>query len=439
MGLLTFKRGIHPPHGKHLSEHKEIEAYLPKGDLVFPMSQHIGAPCTPVVKKGDKVLVGQLIGEASSHVSSNVYSSVSGTVKNVTPMLTAGGTKVMSVIIENDNNYEEVAPTPHENFKNLSNSELLEIIKGAGIVGLGGACFPTHVKLNPPKECNIDTIIVNAAECEPYLTCDHQLMLQYSKDVTEGLEILAHMYPNAKIYLGIENNKADAITIMKAMLEPIQNIEVAELKTKYPQGAEKQLIYSVTKREVPTGKLPADVGCIVQNVATVVAIKKAVIDGKPLTDRIVTVTGGAVANPKNILVKLGTSLQELVDHCGGFKENPVKVISGGPLMGTSLFSLDIPATKGTSGVLCLSSAEAAISEEQNCIRCGKCVNACPMFLLPYKLNSLVLRRDYDSFEKLNGTSCIECGACSFSCPSKRNLTQSCKEGKKQVLARKNNK
>ena len=226
---------------------------------------------------------------------------------------------------------------------------------------------------------------------------------------------------------------------MKAMLEPIQNIEVAELKTKYPQGAEKQLIYSVTKREVPTGKLPADVGCIVQNVATVVAIKKAVIDGKPLTDRIVTVTGGAVANPKNILVKLGTSLQELVDHCGGFKENPVKVISGGPLMGTALFSLDIPATKGTSGVLCLSSAEAAISEEQNCIRCGKCVNACPMFLLPYKLNSLVLRRDYDSFEKLNGTSCIECGACSFSCPSKRNLTQSCKEGKKQVLARKNNK
>lgn len=439
MGLLTFKRGIHPPHNKHLSEHKEIEAYLPKGDLVFPMSQHIGDPCTPIVKKGDKVLVGQKIGEATSLISANVFSSVSGTVKNVAPMLTSGGKKVMSVIIENDNNYEEVAPTPHENFKALSNSELLEIIKDAGIVGLGGACFPTHVKLNPPKECSIDTIIVNAAECEPYLTCDHQLMLQYSKDVIEGLEILAHMFPNAKIYLGIENNKADAITIMKAMLEPIQNIEVAELKTKYPQGAEKQLIYSVTKREVPTGKLPSDIGCIVQNVATVVAIRKAVIEGKPLTDRIVTVTGGAISNPKNVLVKLGTNLQELIDYCGGFKENPVKVISGGPMMGTALFSLNVPAVKDTSGILCLSNNEATHSEELNCIRCGKCVNACPMFLLPYKLNALVLRRDYDGFEKLNGFSCIECGACSFSCPSKRNLTQSCKEGKKQVKASKKKK
>lgn len=434
MGLLTFKRGIHPPHRKHLSEHKEIETYLPKGDLVFPMSQHIGTPCTPLVKKGDKVLVGQKIGEASSLISANVISSVSGTVKNVTPMLTDGGKKVMSIIIENDNNYEEVVPTPHENFKSLSNDELLEIIKEAGIVGLGGACFPTHVKLNPPKECNIDTIIVNAAECEPYLTCDHQLMLQHSKEVTEGLEILAHMFPNAKIYLGIENNKKDAITIMKAMLESLQNVEVAELKTKYPQGAEKQLIYSITKREVPTGKLPTDVGCIIQNVGTVVAIRKAVIEGKPLTERVVTITGGAITTPKNVLVKLGTSVQELIDFCGGFKETPVKVVCGGPLMGTALFSLDIPAIKDTSGIVCLSAAETSIDQEQNCIRCGRCVSSCPMGLLPNKLNSLVLKRNYEEFEKLNGLNCIECGACSFVCPSKRNLTQSCKEGKKQVLA-----
>lgn len=434
MGLLTFKRGIHPPHGKHFSEKKEIETYLPKGDLVFPMSQHIGAPCEPIVKKGDKVLVGQKIGASTSFVSSNIYSSVSGIVKNVTPMLTSSGSKVISVIIENDNTYEEMAYTPHENYKNLSKNELLEIIQEAGIVGLGGACFPTHVKLNPPKECNIDTIIINAAECEPYLTCDHQLMLQYSKEIAEGLEIVSQMFPDVKIFLGIENNKSDAITIMKAIVESIKNVEIAELKTKYPQGAEKQLIYSVTKREVPTGKLPADAGCIVQNVATIFAIREAVILGKPLTERIVTVTGGAIKTPKNLRVKFGTSLKELIDHCDGFNEQPIKVLSGGPMMGTALFTLDIPAIKGTSGILCLTKAEAVPTVESNCIRCGKCVNACPMFLLPNKLNAQVVRGDYESFEKFGGLNCIECGACSYSCPAKRNLTQTCKEGKKRVIA-----
>lgn len=434
MGLLTFKRGIHPPHGKHFSEKKEIETYLPKGDLVFPMSQHIGAPCEPIVKKGDKVLVGQKIGASTSFVSSNIYSSVSGIVKNVTPMLTSSGSKVISVIIENDNTYEEMAYTPHENYKNLSKNELLEIIQEAGIVGLGGACFPTHVKLNPPKECNIDTIIINAAECEPYLTCDHQLMLQYSKEIAEGLEIVSQMFPDVKIFLGIENNKSDAITIMKAIVESIKNVEIAELKTKYPQGAEKQLIYSVTKREVPTGKLPADAGCIVQNVATIFAIREAVILGKPLTERIVTVTGGAIKTPKNLRVKFGTSLKELIDHCDGFNEQPIKVLSGGPMMGTALFTLDIPAIKGTSGILCLTKAEAVPTVESNCIRCGKCVNACPMFLLPNKLNAQVVRGDYENFEKFGGLNCIECGACSYSCPAKRNLTQTCKEGKKRVIA-----
>ncbi|MEG1254552.1 electron transport complex subunit RsxC [Clostridium sp.] len=433
MGLLTFKRGIHPPHGKHFSEHKEIETYLPKGDLVFPMSQHIGAPCEPIVKKGDKVLVGQKIGSGTGFVSSNIYSSVSGIVKNVTPMLTSGGTKVMSVIVENDNNYEEVAATPHENYKDLSNAELLQIINEAGIVGLGGACFPTHVKLAPPKDAKIDSIIINAAECEPYLTCDHQLMLQYSNEIAEGLQIISKMFPEAKIFVGIENNKNDAITIMNAVLESVKNVEVAALKTKYPQGAEKQLIYAVTKREVPTGKLPADAGCIVQNVATIVAIREAVIVGKPLTERIVTVTGGAVKTPKNLRVKFGTNLQELIDFCDGFNEEPVKIISGGPMMGTALFTLDTPAVKGTSGLLCLTSAEAVPSVELNCIRCGKCVNACPMFLLPNKLNAQVMRGDYEGFENFGGLNCIECGACSYSCPAKRHLTQTCKEGKKRIL------
>jgi len=264
-------------------------------------------------------------------------------------------------------------------------------------------------------------------------------MLQYSNEIAEGLEILSQMFPEVKIFLGIENNKSDAITIMKAVVEPIKNVEIAELKTKYPQGAEKQLIYSVTKREVPTGKLPADAGCIVQNVATIFAIREAVILGKPLTERIVTVTGGAIKTPKNLRVKFGTSLRELVDYCDGFNEEPVKVLSGGPMMGTALFTLDIPAIKGTSGILCLTKSEAVPTLESNCIRCGKCVNACPMFLLPNKLNAQVVRGDYENFEKFGGLNCIECGACSYSCPAKRNLTQTCKEGKKRVIANKKKK
>lgn len=436
MGLLTFKRGIHPPQMKQLSANKKIETYLPKGDLVFPMSQHIGAPSTPLVKKGDRVLVGQKIGEAAGFVSANIFSSVSGTVKNVMPALTSGGTKVMSVIVENDKQYETVEYVPHSDYKNLSKDELVNIIKEAGIVGLGGACFPTHVKLTPPKECKIDTIIINGAECEPYLTCDHQLILEHSKEIAEGLAIMAHMFPDAKVYFGIEDNKKDAISIMEALVAEIDRVELATLKAKYPQGAEKQLIYSITKREVPVGKLPADAGCIVQNVATIYAIRNAVIEGAPLTERIVTVTGGALKTPKNLSVKLGTNLQELIDYCDGFNETPVKVIAGGPMMGIALFSLDIPSIKGTSGLLCLSKAEAASAmvEQSNCIKCGRCVEACPMGLLPAKLNAKVLNGDYAAFEALGGMNCIECGACSYSCPAKRHLTQSFKEGKKKVIS-----
>lgn len=436
MGLFTFRRGIHPPQMKHLSANKEIETYLPKGDLVFPLSQHIGATATPLVKKGDRVLVGQKIGEANGSFSANIHSSVSGIVKNVTPMVTSTGSKVMSIIVENDTKYEEIEVIPHENFKELKKEELLEIIREAGIVGLGGACFPTAAKLNPPKECSIDTIIVNGAECEPYLTCDHQLMLQKSKEVVEGLEIIAHMFPEAKIVLGIEDNKKDAIAIMEALVDEIDRVEIAHLKTKYPQGAEKQLVYSITKKEIPVEKLPSDVGCIVQNVATIYAIRNAVILGKPLTERIITVTGGAINNSKNLLVKLGTNLQELVEECESFNETPAKVIVGGPMMGTAIFTLDQPVIKGTSGLLCLTKAETASAsiEQSNCIKCGKCVDVCPMFLLPAKLNALVLKGDYEGFEALGGMNCIQCGACSYTCPAKRHLTQSCKEGKNRVLS-----
>jgi Na+-translocating ferredoxin:NAD+ oxidoreductase subunit C len=435
MNLLTFKRGIHPPHGKHFTENKQIENLLPKGNLVFPMSQHIGAPCEPVVKKGDRVLVGQKIGEAKGFVSAPIYSSVSGTVKEVSPQLHPNGTKVVSVVVENDNLYEEVSTmVPRNDYAKLSKEELLKIIQEAGIVGMGGACFPTHVKLAPPPDKKIDHIIVNAAECEPYLTCDHRLMLENSKEIVEGLKIVLQMFPGVKGYIGIENNKMNAVQSMKDAAKDASNIEVVVLKTKYPQGAEKQLIYAVTGREVPSGKLPADAGCIVQNVGTVFEIHNAVVKGRPLMERIVTVTGEAVKEPKNLRVKFGTSFNELIEACGGFKEDPVKIISGGPLMGTTVSTLNLYVMKGTSGILCLTKEQAVLPEQSSCIRCGRCIDACPMNLIPTTLDSLVNRRQYDDFAKNNGMDCIECGCCTVVCPAKRHLTQSCREGKRSVMA-----
>lgn len=434
MNLLTFKRGIHPPHGKHFTENKQIENLLPKGNLVFPMSQHIGAPCEPIVKKGDRVLVGQKIGEAKGFVSAPVYSSVSGTVKEVSPVLHPNGSKVLSVIVENDNLYEEsTSMLSRESYENLSKEELLKIIQEAGIVGMGGAGFPTHVKLAPPPDKKIDAIIVNGAECEPYLTCDHRLMLENTKEIVEGLEIILQMFPGVKGYIGIENNKMNAVQAMKDAVKGASNIEVVVLKTKYPQGAEKQLIYSVTGREVPSGKLPADAGCIVQNVGTIFEVYNAVVKGRPLMERIVTVTGEAVKEPKNLRVKFGTSFRELIEACGGFKEDPVKIISGGPLMGTTVSTLDLYVMKGTSGILCLTKEQAVLPEESSCIRCGGCIAACPMNLIPTTLDSLVNRRQYGDFEKNNGMDCIECGCCTVVCPAKRHLTQSCREGKRSVM------
>lgn len=435
MSILTFKKGVHPPHGKHFTEHKSIEYLLPKQILVYPMIQHIGAPCEPIVKKGDKVLLGQKIGEAKGFVSSPIHSSVSGIVKDVAPVLHPNGSKVLSVIVENDGLYEKVeGMEKREDYKNLSKDEILKIIQEAGIVGMGGAGFPTHVKLAPPPDKKIDSIIVNAAECEPYLTSDHRVLLEETQRVVDGLKIVLHMFPEAKGYIGIEDNKMDAIEAVRKAVKDEKNIEVKVLKTKYPQGAEKQLIYAITKREVPSGKLPADVGCIVQNVETMVAIERAVLRGRPLMRRIVTVTGGAIAEPKNLNVRLGMSFRELIEACGGFKKEPAKIIAGGPMMGTAVFSIDVPVVKGTSAILCLTEEEAAIPEETNCIRCGKCVEACPMNLLPAALNSFALRNDLMQFEKLHGMDCIECGSCSFVCPAKRHLVQSFRTAKRTIIA-----
>lgn len=438
MELKTFKRGVHPHDGKELSNKAAIKVLNPEvGELVtIPMSQHIGAPCDALVKVNERVLVGQKIGESAAFVSSPVHATVSGTVKAVKAALTPGGTMVNSVTIENDGEYEEA---PHletsGDYKNMSNEQIIGIVKAAGIVGLGGAGFPTQVKLSPGPDSKITDIIVNAAECEPYLTCDHRCMVERGEELVKGLEIMLKLFPGSKGHIGIEVNKPDAIDNLTKLTSGISDISVVALKCKYPQGSEKQLIDAVTGRQVPSGALPAAVGCIVDNVATVMAIKAAVIDGKPLTRRVVTVTGDAVKNPSNFEVPLGMSYQKLIDAAGGFKEDPAKVISGGPMMGVALFDTEVPVTKTTSGILCLTKKAAEIPPESNCIRCGKCVEHCPMGLMPLHLNSDTLAGDDDAFVAHHGLDCIECGSCSFICPAKRQLAQSIRVNKRAVMAK----
>ncbi len=437
MNHKTFKGGVHPPEHKEYTSDKQIVAYMPKGLLVFPMSQHIGSPCEVTVKRGDRVLVGQTIGKETSFVSSPIISSVSGKVKKIDEVLLSNGAKSQAVVVENDDLYEEIEGLNEPaNFEEMTNEEILEVIKKAGIVGLGGATFPTHVKLSPPKDKKIDAIIINGAECEPYITGDHRIMLEETDRVLKGLTVILKLFPNAKGYIAIESNKPDAIAKMFRECENYDNISVVSLKTKYPQGAEKQLIYAVTKRKVPAGKLPSEVGCVVQNIDTVVAIERAIFRGRPLMRRIVTVSGDAITNPGNYKVRLGTMVRELIEEAGGFKKDCVKMISGGTMMGQAIYSLDLPITKGTSSLLFLSQDELFDYPELNCIRCSKCINICPMNLLPSQLNKYSLAGDFEEFEKIHGMDCIECGACSFVCPSHRHLLQSIRTAKKNTLANK---
>lgn len=435
MKAATFKRGVHVPESKELTESKAIEVLMPKGDLVFPIQQHIGAPAKPIVAKGDRVLLGQKIAEAGGFVSSPIYSSVSGTVKDIKPMLHPDGNKYNSIIIEDDKKYEEAENlNKTKPLEEYTKEEIIEVVKEAGIVGLGGAGFPTHVKLS--SKADIDTIIVNGAECEPYLTSDHAILLEETDRVVKGLQVILKLFPKAKGIIAIEVNKMNAIEKVQKEVENIDNISVLPLLCKYPQGSEKQIIDACTGRQVPVGGLPEKAGCIVDNVDTVVAIHRAIFRGRPLMRRIVTVTGNAIANPSNFKVRIGTSYAELIEAAGGFKEEPGKIISGGPMMGMSIFSTDIPITKTSSAILCLTKEESKMYEEQNCIRCGKCIAACPMGLMPATLNQYVLHNDWDSFEKDNGMSCLSCGACSFGCPANRHLAQSFKLGKQMVTANK---
>ena len=435
MGLATFRGGVHPYDGKKLTKDKAIVMHMPQGELVFPVSQHIGAPATPVVKKGDTVLMGQIIAQASGFVSANIISSVSGTVKAVEPRLTPSGARVNSIVIENDGNYTPVEGLGNRrNYKEMSKEEIIAAVKEAGIVGLGGAGFPTHVKLAPKNPDAIEYVIVNGAECEPYLTSDYRVMLEMPQRLIEGLKIILSLFDHAKGIIAIENNKPEAIALLTELLKEEENISVLPMKTKYPQGGERNIIYAATGRKINSKKLPADAGCIVDNVDTVVAIQMAVSESTPLMRRIVTVTGDGIQNPVNFEVKTGTNLAEIANAAGGIKENAVKLIAGGPMMGMALSTLEVPVTKTTSALTVFTKDEVAEYAETPCIHCGKCVEACPARLLPQALMDAGEKADMETFVALNGMECYECGSCTFVCPAKRPLTQSCKQMRQMVMA-----
>lgn len=435
MGLATFKGGIHTYDGKDLSKDKPTTILMPKGDLVYPMSQHIGTPAKPIVAVGDRVLVGQKIAEASGFISACVISSVSGTVKAIEKRLIASGEKVDSIVVENDGAYETVPgfgevcdPTK------LSKEEIRNKIKEAGIVGMGGAGFPNHVKVTPKDDSKIEYVIVNAAECEPYLTSDYRMLLEEPERLIGGLRILLSLFENAKGIISIEDNKPEAIEKLKSILGSDSKIEVKVLKTKYPQGAEKQLIYATTGRYMNAKMLPSDVGCVVDNVDTVIAIQLAVAENTPCIRRIVTVTGDAVKDPRNFNVRTGTNYNELLEAAGGLTCKPEKIICGGPMMGMALYSTDIPVTKTSSALLCMSKDDVAAFDTTACIRCGKCVEVCPCNLVPQKMyQAAEVQKDLDAFQAIHGMECYECGSCTYVCPAKIRLVQAFKVARKSVM------
>ncbi|MCI5892178.1 MAG: electron transport complex subunit RsxC [Clostridiales bacterium] len=430
--LKTFRGGVHPNDMKAPTESKKIVELDPSQEMVYPMTQHIGAPAKPIVKPGDFVYAGQKIAEAGGFVSACIHSTVSGTVKAVEKRMHPNGLFVESVVIEDDGQ-----DTMYPDFKGcddytkLTKAELIEIIKEAGVVGLGGATFPTHVKLSPPPEANIDYVIVNAAECEPYLTSDYRAMLETPEQVIGGLKILMHMFDLKDGYVGIENNKEVAIETMSAIAAKNKdvNIHIETLKTKYPQGGEKQLINAITGRKVGPGQLPWQVGAIVCNVDTCRAIYQAVRRGLPVMTRIVTTGGDCVKNPGNYKIRIGMKLSDIIEQTGGFIKEPKKVVMGGPMMGLALPNIDVPAIKGTSGFLAFGEEYAYGLEESACLRCGKCVYVCPMKLLPNRLDEAARADNYEALEKLNINDCIECGSCAYSCPSKRRQVQQIKVAK----------
>lgn len=429
----TFKRGIHPDGHKELTKDLKVEEIKAPEILYIPVSQNIGAPCTPLVKAGDTVFKGQKIGDNdTTPVSAPIHSSVSGKVKAVQMWQHATGAKVNCIVIENDFQ-ETLDPSiaPKGDLENLTSEDIMAIIREAGIVGMGGATFPTAAKIKFGLGA-IDTVIINGAECEPYLTCDYRAMMETPEKIIFGLKAVMKALNVTKGVVGVEDNKMDAVELLKKAAEGEANIEIRALKTKYPQGGEKQLIYAVTGREVPSGKLPAEVGCAVFNLGTCCAVADAIQTGMPCIERNVTVTG-LVKQPKNLRVKMGTTFDYLINECcGGLADGADKVLSGGPMMGVAQHSLDVPVTKGTSGITVLSNAECNYVDEPTCIRCGKCVEVCPMGLQPLYMNLFGSHDRLEEADKYNVLDCIECGACAYTCPAKIHLVQQFRVTKQKV-------
>ncbi len=434
--LRTFRiGGIHPPENK-LSAGKKITAIAAPKQVVIPLGQHIGAPAVAVVKKGDEVKVGTLLAKAGGFVSANIHSSVSGKVNKIDNALDASGYKRPAIYIDVEGDeWEESIDRSETLVKEctLSAKEIIDKIAAAGVVGLGGATFPTQVKLMPPPGNKAEIVIINAVECEPYLTSDHSLMMEKGEQILVGVSLLMKAVSVNKAVIGIENNKPDAIAHMQKLAASYPGIEVMPLKVQYPQGGEKQLIDAVIRRQVKSGALPISTGAVVQNVGTAYAVYEAVQKNKPLVERVVTVTGKAVANPSNFLARIGTPIQVLIDAAGGIPEDTGKIIGGGPMMGKALISPEVPVTKGSSGVLLLKNEEAVRKPMRDCIRCGKCVSVCPMGLNPAFLMRSTVFKKWDLAEEDHIQDCIECGSCSFTCPANRPLLDHIRVGKAKVM------
>lgn len=434
-GVCTFRGGIHPDDMKDSTCSKPIIDLPASDEMVFPVQMHLGAPAVPCVEVGDRVLMGQKIAEAGGYVSANIHSSVSGTVKAIEPRKHHTGIKVNSIVIENDGLDEMHPDIKGKNWREMTSAEIVEAIREAGMVGMGGATFPTHVKLSPPAEKKIEYAIVNGAECEPYLTSDHRAMLETPEEIIEGLKIIMKLFDLKEGYIAIETNKPDAIAKMTELSkkETEVKINVVKVKTKYPQGSEKHLIKAVTGRSVPPGKLPMDVGTVVDNIDTCAAIARALRDGMPVCHRIVTVSGDCIGKPSNFRVRVGTNVEHVLSMCGEFTKTAAKVVIGGPMMGVATPWTDVPVVKGTSGILVFSKEMTEKEARQNCLRCGKCVEGCPMNLLPNRIKEVVVANDLEELKKLNITDCIQCGSCTYVCPAEQNPLQFIRTGKTKLM------
>ncbi len=432
---LSFRGGIHPDGNKDLSNQGPINRANEPAMVRISMHQHTGAPCDPVVAVGDTVKVGQVVGDTKAFVSAPIHSSISGVVTEITTITTPTGMTTKAVVIENDGKNELGYIEQNRNLDDLSPEELKAIVRENGITGLGGASFPAHVKYAPPAEKPIDSVIINGAECEPYLTADQLSMETMPEKIVGALLAIMKILNAPNGYIAIEDNKPKAIQTMEAAVKDIANVNVAVLKTKYPQGDEKRIIDAILKRQVPSGGLPMDVGVVVSNVSTAVALYDAVYKGKPLYERMMTLTGRAIANPQNLIVKIGTPLEEVIAQAGGFKGTPGKVIMGGPMMGIAQPMLDTYTIKGMGGLLALTQEEAKAPVVSNCINCARCIEACPVFLEPLQIEKAASNNNYDRAEQFRALDCVECGSCSYVCPAKRPLVESIRLAKREIRAK----